>query len=703
MSVIHMSVIHICRPRFTVCSACSCEYLGRVLGSLPVHTAFVPGAIDGKRSPPASRLAAGQDGQDAPYRPSLEACLRAMNPNQDTQGEFDTLRSLHEELKRQVEDVLKETEGTRVLAASSHVMDPVHEGPMALLIPDTDAALQELHTATEAVLQRCQEMVNDARNIPHTEAERLISLNLEEFDRIQRSMHELQLKLDQLWQSHGDFCVSLRCELAMVVKVQQHIFRIRRSYPKHDFQQYIARAQKVSGRVNTLVQLPYAYTQTLREIIRRRKFSRTYGKVAQHSRQKLDKMRNAEIETRQKFHKNCGQYLPNWDVFRGLDDYPRTCVVKPQPFDTNLPNITVEDVEEAANTVQQSLGEDGMALLEPMWQTDDTDPTTVHDDSVLHMDESEESDRVRDLQYQLLSLHHEAFRLKTEKTELQLRLEALSRNASASELLARASTPSSAGTVVLPTASADAPLTAIPSARIAASVDNAKRKDATLASGAAGSDITTATAIPSTIVESAGERHQTSVDSGLRVMAGVQAGVQGRGQGQHASADGGRVNDRVNGTQRLENSSTSLSATSRRSSGASVVDDQQQLRAELDALRLELVQTNALLTETQADRCRLAENLEKAETTVATMSSEMDSSSERVLSPPPSPLQDLTQSIMQSSTSPPPAQDAGSAAATSATSDLTTEERKEPQLAFTGTFKVCSVQWLVCTCGNLAV
>lgn len=637
-------------------------HVGDVLRALPVHPSLVPAAGDAHADLSASQQAGpagfGQVPRDGDRRMSLAACLSKVDPGRDVGAEFEALRRLCEDLQLHLGELGQETRDAHAAADAGHVTDPRREGDLAGLVPGVEQGLRGQQTAAEAVFQRCQGVAGkDPMQLTRTEVTQLLGVvhqNLGAFREVEASALGVQRAVASLAQSHAAFCTELRGGLASVVNVQQLIKRVRRKYPVAELQRYVAQADKLRGRASAVLQLPFAYTQTLREIIRRRKFARTYGKLAQHSRQKLDQMRKVEIQTRRRFFNTCGQFLPDWATFRGLDDYPRTCMVKPQPFDTNLPtNITVEDVEEAANTMQQALGADGMAALQPMWDTGVDEPEATPEDAMFSL--TDDSERVRELQHQLLALHSECFRLQTEKVQAELQLRAEADNLTRAPTLPGPASPASAGgrAVVRHNGSADT------GAEAAAGVTH----ELDVADGGNFGDV----------------REAATTETGGRVGDRADS-ANSPGAGPHVHGEECAASD---------NDGASLSSPSSPSPqlpGATTAQGQEQLRAELAALRQELAQTKSHLAETQADSIRLADNLSDAETKLATLSGEIDSSGERVM---PSLSPDPT--LASSAATPPvqPPSEAGPAAggAHAESGSLPNEQRERPHLAFTGAFR----------------
>eukprot|EP00039_Didymoeca_costata_P014367 m.231244 g.231244 ORF g.231244 m.231244 type:complete len:305 (-) comp16004_c0_seq48:225-1139(-) len=105
-------------------------------------------------------------------------------------------------------------------------------------------------------------------------------------------------------------------------------------------------------------------------------------------------------------------------AFKSLGDYPHTCIVKPREFDTDLPVVTVENVERTRRAIEEVFGVD--ELMQEMRHPSEDDVTTSFLFPLGHGDHYQPVE----LQAQLIALHSECFHLQATNAELRLRAEA---------------------------------------------------------------------------------------------------------------------------------------------------------------------------------------------------------------------------------------------------------------------------------------
>ncbi|ETW05950.1 hypothetical protein, variant [Aphanomyces invadans] len=97
--------------------------------------------------------------------------------------------------------------------------------------------------------------------------------------------------------------------------------------------------------------LPHAYEACVAEIKRRRQYGRIFQLRINEMGQAMVAMREAEIAKREAFLRDHGQHLPR-DFAPGLTEKPSHCIVSMRPFDTNLPGIEEDNVEDPPNELQ---------------------------------------------------------------------------------------------------------------------------------------------------------------------------------------------------------------------------------------------------------------------------------------------------------------------------------------------------------------
>ncbi|KAF0682866.1 Aste57867_25053 [Aphanomyces stellatus] len=97
--------------------------------------------------------------------------------------------------------------------------------------------------------------------------------------------------------------------------------------------------------------LPEAYDACLVEIKRRRKYGRVFQLRINEMGEKMVAMREEEIMCRESFLREHGQHLPR-DFAPGLTEKPSHCIVSMRPFDTNLPAIEEDALDEPPTELQ---------------------------------------------------------------------------------------------------------------------------------------------------------------------------------------------------------------------------------------------------------------------------------------------------------------------------------------------------------------
>ncbi|KAH9104419.1 hypothetical protein LEN26_015023 [Aphanomyces euteiches] len=97
--------------------------------------------------------------------------------------------------------------------------------------------------------------------------------------------------------------------------------------------------------------LPEAYEACLVEIKRRRKYGRLFQLRINEMGEKIVEMRNDEITKREAFLREYGRHLPR-DFAPGLTEKPSHCNVSMRPFDTNLPAIEDDSVDDPPSELE---------------------------------------------------------------------------------------------------------------------------------------------------------------------------------------------------------------------------------------------------------------------------------------------------------------------------------------------------------------
>ncbi|ETV87282.1 hypothetical protein, variant 4 [Aphanomyces astaci] len=97
--------------------------------------------------------------------------------------------------------------------------------------------------------------------------------------------------------------------------------------------------------------LPQAYDACVVEIKRRRQYGRLFQARINEMGEAMVGMRDAEIAKREAFLREHGQHLPR-DLAPGLTEKPSHCIVSMRPFDTNLPAIEEDAIDDPPNELQ---------------------------------------------------------------------------------------------------------------------------------------------------------------------------------------------------------------------------------------------------------------------------------------------------------------------------------------------------------------
>lgn len=117
----------------------------------------------------------------------------------------------------------------------------------------------------------------------------------------------------------------------------------------HAFQEVMGHKEKEFDNLKLVNGISHAYRACLAEVVRRRSSSKLYMGLAGQLAERLAAEREAEIRRREGFCKTWSKYIPH-DILgsMGLFDSPSQCDVNIAPFDTNLVDIDVADVDRYA-------------------------------------------------------------------------------------------------------------------------------------------------------------------------------------------------------------------------------------------------------------------------------------------------------------------------------------------------------------------
>lgn len=117
----------------------------------------------------------------------------------------------------------------------------------------------------------------------------------------------------------------------------------------HAFQEVMGHKEKEFDNLKLVNGISHAYRACLAEVVRRKSSSKLYMGLAGQLAERLAAERETEIRRREGFCKAWSKYIPH-DILTsmGLFDFPSQCDVNIVPFDTNLIDIDVVDVDRYA-------------------------------------------------------------------------------------------------------------------------------------------------------------------------------------------------------------------------------------------------------------------------------------------------------------------------------------------------------------------
>ncbi|PKA50865.1 hypothetical protein AXF42_Ash007520 [Apostasia shenzhenica] len=117
----------------------------------------------------------------------------------------------------------------------------------------------------------------------------------------------------------------------------------------HAFQEVMGHKEKDFDNLKLVNGISHAYRACLAEVVRRKSTSKLYMGLAGQLAERIAAEREAEITRREGFRKSWSKYIPH-DILvsMGLFDSPSQCDVNIVPFDTNLIDIDIADVDRYA-------------------------------------------------------------------------------------------------------------------------------------------------------------------------------------------------------------------------------------------------------------------------------------------------------------------------------------------------------------------
>ncbi|WOK95044.1 autophagy-related protein [Canna indica] len=164
---------------------------------------------------------------------------------------------------------------------------------------------------------------------------------------MQNCDHAMSKFLDKCLVKKNDMNLLVHLSMQKVKSVQ---FGIRDMMNElHAFQEVMGHQDKEFENLKFVNGIGQAYRACLAEIVRRKSSLKLYMGLAGQLAERLATEREAEIRRREVFFKTWSKYIPN-DILSamGLFDSPSQCDVHIAPYDTNLLEIDVIDVDRLA-------------------------------------------------------------------------------------------------------------------------------------------------------------------------------------------------------------------------------------------------------------------------------------------------------------------------------------------------------------------
>lgn len=165
--------------------------------------------------------------------------------------------------------------------------------------------------------------------------------------KVQNCDHAVTKLLEKCKGKKNDMNILVHTSMQKVKSVQ---FSIKDTMNElHAFQEVMGHQEKEFENLKFLCGIRYAYRASLAEVVRRRSSSKLYMGLAGQLAERLAIARDAEMRQREDFLKAWGKYIPH-DIFAsmGLFDSPSQCNVNIAPFDGNLLQIDLVDVDRFA-------------------------------------------------------------------------------------------------------------------------------------------------------------------------------------------------------------------------------------------------------------------------------------------------------------------------------------------------------------------
>ncbi|CAG0886467.1 unnamed protein product [Darwinula stevensoni] len=124
------------------------------------------------------------------------------------------------------------------------------------------------------------------------------------------------------------------------------------------YHESVKRLQKHLKIVQQIHLAPQLYLSAVREVVRRRNFSKTFLEWACNLATEASTIHNSEVSERKIFNESIeGHFL--YSLFPGMDDFPPPfAIYSPEPFDMRLPELRISDMENLRDVMPSNVRSD---------------------------------------------------------------------------------------------------------------------------------------------------------------------------------------------------------------------------------------------------------------------------------------------------------------------------------------------------------
>ncbi|KAH7289236.1 hypothetical protein KP509_31G065300 [Ceratopteris richardii] len=264
------------------------------------------------------------------------------------QGKVMQLKAIFAHLQKNVEDFSHFVPSVDVYESERALTDH------ASVVDEEKTIMQSLSKDTETV----KKLVNDCRASnfslsmkPHDAVSALGPMHQVHVNSHLPKMEFCYQKIVNLLQSFcskkHQMCCCVHTCMQKVAALQSSIRDVRNQLAA--FKEALSRQEEVFKQVKLVRQIGPAYRTCLAEVVRRKANMKLYMGHAGQLAEKMARSREGEITVREEFLRNCGGILPREVlVSLGLFGSPSQCIINIEPYDTELLDIDILDVEKYA-------------------------------------------------------------------------------------------------------------------------------------------------------------------------------------------------------------------------------------------------------------------------------------------------------------------------------------------------------------------